>query len=99
MSCNEKTGIDILKNTIENLFIKNEIKDNVIYITNKRQSDLLKCAGNSLQSVIDSIDNRMTEDVYTVDLMDAYEYLGEIIGEDISDDLADKIFEEFCMGK
>ena len=48
---------------------------------------------------IKSIDDNVSEDVYTVDLMDAYAYLGEIIGEDISDDLVDRIFSEFCMGK
>ena len=49
--------------------------------------------------VKDSIDNDMSEDVYTIDLMDSYMYLGEIIGEDISDDLTERIFSEFCMGK
>jgi tRNA modification GTPase len=41
----------------------------------------------------------MSEDLYTVDMMDAYSYLGSILGEDTDDDLADKIFSDFCMGK
>ena len=41
----------------------------------------------------------MSEDFFSIDLMNAYTSLGGIIGEEIDDDLADKIFKEFCMGK
>ena len=41
----------------------------------------------------------MTEDFFTVDLLNAYEQLGTIIGESMEDDLADEIFKRFCMGK
>ncbi|MBQ4177207.1 MAG: hypothetical protein II640_07055, partial [Lachnospiraceae bacterium] len=36
---------------------------------------------------------------FSIDLMDAYEALGEIIGQEVGDDLADEIFSRFCMGK
>ena len=99
MSIKEKTGINELKEKIKELFIKEEIRNDEIYITNKRQEELFRKAYNSLMMVNNSIDDNMSEDVYTVDMMDAYFFLGEIIGEDISDDLADRIFSEFCMGK
>ena len=99
MSIKEKTGINELKDKIKELFIKEEIRNDEIYITNKRQEELFRKAYNSLMMVNNSIDDNMSEDVYTVDMMDAYFFLGEIIGEDISDDLADRIFSEFCMGK
>ena len=99
MSVKENIGMNELKNKIKDMFIKDEIRDNEIYITNKRQTELFNNCNKSLKLVRDSIDNGMSEDIYTVDLMDAYAYLGEIIGEDISDDLADRIFSEFCMGK
>lgn len=99
MSIKEKTGINELKEKIKEFFIKEEIRNDEIYITNKRQEELFRKAYNSLMMVNNSIDDNMSEDVYTVDLMDAYFFLGEIIGEDISDDLADRIFSEFCMGK
>jgi tRNA modification GTPase len=41
----------------------------------------------------------MSEDLYTIDLMDAYASLGRITGESVEDDLVDKIFSDFCMGK
>ena len=46
-----------------------------------------------------AIDSDLSEDMVTIDMMDAYTYLGEIIGETVTDDLVDKIFSEFCMGK
>ena len=52
-----------------------------------------------MNSVEESISNSMPEDFYTVDLMDAYGALGQIIGEQVDDDLVNEIFNRFCMGK
>ena len=70
-----------------------------LVITNIRQQDELKKSAESLQFVLDGIDNNMPEDVLAVDLMDAYKHLGYIIGDEVEDDLVNKIFSEFCMGK
>jgi tRNA modification GTPase len=48
-----------------------------------------------LQSIADD----MPEDFYSIDLMSAYEELGNIIGESVEDDLVNEIFSKFCMGK
>lgn len=100
VSVKENTGIDKLTEKIRSLFIKGDLLDsNRLFVTNKRQLSLLQKASDSLSFVYDSINNGLSEDLYTVDMMDAYASLGSIIGEDISDDLADRIFSEFCMGK
>lgn len=49
--------------------------------------------------MLDSIENNMPEDFYSIDLMNSYELLGEIIGETVNEDLIDTIFSDFCMGK
>jgi tRNA modification GTPase len=49
--------------------------------------------------VSNAIDDGVSEDFLTIDLMNAYEKLGLIIGEAVEDDLADQIFSKFCMGK
>ena len=59
----------------------------------------MKKALESLMRVKESIELSMSEDFYTIDLMDAYEYLGNVIGEAVHDDLVNQIFEEFCTGK
>lgn len=68
-------------------------------ISNERQKLELSKALESLMRIKESIELSMSEDFYTIDLMDAYEYLGNIIGEAVHDDLVNQIFEEFCTGK
>ena len=70
-----------------------------MYITNIRHKKLLSDAKVSLKLVINSIDDYIPEDFYSIDLMSAYESLGFIIGESVEDDLMDEIFSKFCMGK
>ena len=70
-----------------------------MYITNIRHKTSLQEARNSLNLVVRSIEDGMPEDFYSIDLMNAYEELGNIIGESIEDDLAQEIFSKFCMGK
>ncbi|MCD8052738.1 MAG: tRNA uridine-5-carboxymethylaminomethyl(34) synthesis GTPase MnmE [Lachnospiraceae bacterium] len=100
LSAREGTGIDELKTAIENLFDLGEIgKNQQVTITNMRHKEALEEAENSLLLVKQSVEAGMPEDLYTIDLMNAYESLGRIVGEAVEDDLVDKIFREFCMGK
>jgi tRNA modification GTPase len=93
-------GLDDLKKAVTDLFLNGDIvPKQEIYITNIRHKNLLKQANDYLLNVLNSIDNNMSEDFYTVDLTGAYAALGEIIGEEIGDDLANEIFSKFCMGK
>ena len=93
-------GLNELKEKIKSLFFSEQIDyNNQVYITNARNKESLISARVSLEKVIGSVDAGVGEDFYTIDLMSAYEALGEIIGEALEDDLADKIFKEFCMGK
>ncbi len=93
-------GIEELKRAITELFLGGEIAPKQeIYITNIRHKELLSKTAESLALVADSIDKDLSEDFYTVDLTNAYVFLGEIIGEEIGDDLAEEIFSKFCMGK
>ena len=100
ISAKEETGLDKLEDSIKNLFFTGNITSNEeIYITNARHKSLLKEALNSLKLVSEGIDNGVSEDFPTIDLMNGYEKLGLIIGEAVEDDLADQIFSKFCMGK
>lgn len=93
-------GLKTLESKITDMFFSGQVKtDDTLYITNSRQAGCLTNTKNSLSNVLASIDNMMPEDFFSIDLMDAYNYLGEITGETIDDDLANKIFSEFCMGK
>ena len=100
ISAKQETGIEELEETVKSMFFNGEVKFNEdVYITSTRHKELLKKAENSLKLVLDGIDNMVSEDFLTIDLMAAYENLGLIIGEEIEDDLANRIFSKFCMGK
>ena len=82
------------------MFLHGQVSFNdEVYITNIRHKNSLTEALNSLKLVVESINNDMPEDFYSIDLMNAYEELGLIIGEAVEDDLMQEIFSKFCMGK
>jgi tRNA modification GTPase len=100
ISAKEGTGMDTLKDTIENMFFKGEISFNdEVYITSMRHKTLLEEADTALTNVCSSIDDGMPEDFFSIDLMGAVKALDGITGGDISEELADEIFSKFCMGK
>ena len=99
-SLKENTGIDEFENAVKELFIKGKISsDNEIIITNMRHKEALKNALESLLMVKKSLQANMPEDFFSIDLMEAYRWLGKIIGEEIEEDLINEIFSSFCMGK
>ena len=99
-SAKEGIGVDELENLIKKKFISNEINFNdQIIITNIRHQEILNEAYESLEMCLSSIEEEYEEDFFTIDLLNAYEALGEIIGETIDDDVVNEIFSKFCMGK
>ena len=100
ISAKEEKGIDRLEEIVKEMFYHGEISfNNEIYITNIRHKTALERAKDSLMKVIESIENDMPEDFYSIDLMDAYETLGSITGEMVGEDLVNEIFSKFCMGQ
>lgn len=100
ISIKKEEGLKEFYDIIKEIFFHGEItlKDGAM-ISNERQHMEMKKALESLMRVKESIELSMSEDFYTIDLMDAYEYLGNVIGEAVHDDLVNQIFEEFCTGK
>ena len=93
-------GIDLFEETIKEMFFQGDLAfNNQVIITNVRHKESLMDAENSLDMVLQSIANEMSEDFYSIDLMNCYSSLGKIIGEEVDDDLVNEIFEKFCMGK
>lgn len=100
VSAKNQSGISDFEECLKEMFYQNIIEYNdEVVITNERHKDGISRAMESLNLVIESIENGFSEDLYAVDMMDAYESLGQIIGESVEDDLVDTIFREFCMGK
>lgn len=100
ISVKKEQGIQEFEKLLTEMFLNGEVSFNEeIYITNVRHKSALSDAYESLDKVIVSIENRLPEDFYSIDLMDAYDSLGSITGETIGEDLINEIFSKFCMGK
>lgn len=100
VSAKEQKGIDKLEEQIKEWFLHGEIDFNdEVMITNVRHKTAMSEALKSLELVERSIEDGMSEDFFSIDLMNAYEQLGTIIGESLEDDLVNEIFSRFCMGK
>lgn len=100
VSAKEHYGIDKLEDEIKEMFFHGDISFNdEMYAVNVRQKNCISNAIDHLKLVIQSIDNGMPEDFFSIDLMGAYEELGKVIGEEVEDDLVEEIFSKFCMGK
>ena len=100
ISAKNNEGILDLTDAVKKMFFDGDISYNdQIFITNERHKQAVINSKNSLKCVLESIDNCMPEDFFTIDMMNAYEYLGEILGEQLGEDLVIEIFSKFCMGK
>lgn len=102
ISFSAKTGDGLieLENYVKEQFYLEQVSFNdQIYISNERQKQAVEESYVSLMNVKESMELDLGEDFYTIDLMNAYEQLGQIIGESVDDDLVDTIFKKFCMGK
>ena len=100
ISAKEEQGLSEFEAVLNEMFLHGEVSFNdEVYITNIRHKAALSDAYESLGKVVESIENQMPEDFFSIDLMDAYESLGSITGETIGEDLVNEIFSKFCMGK
>lgn len=101
ISAQKNLAIEDLVNKIKNLFLEKNIldKNDEVYICNKRHESALRKAYESLLKTLETIKNKMPCDLISIDLRDAYDFLGEITGESVSDKIIDEIFSKYCVGK
>ena len=92
-------GIKELKDCIKELFFKGEVSSKDLLITNTRHKEALIRAKESLQASINTLRHTLAIDLASIDVRNAWRYLGEITGETLEEDIIDKIFSEFCIGK
>lgn len=94
------TGLDNLRNIIKDFYFDGDfIQDQNRFLVNDRQKNLLLEAYNSVRLTINAISEGMTEEMFVIDLTDAYESLGKILGIDLGDDVIEEVFSKFCIGK
>lgn len=100
VSVRDGIGLEAFSQMIKDMFFDGKLAFNdQIYITNIRHKTAIQEGLDSLKMVLQSIEDDMPEDFFSIDLMNAYEVLGSIIGESVGEDLVNTIFSDFCMGK
>jgi len=102
VSFSAKTGEGRAKliKLIEQMFYNGKLESSdAVFITSVRHKEALVEAKASMELVLSGIELSMPEDLLAIDLMNAYEALGQITGETVGEEVIDKIFSEFCMGK
>lgn len=99
MSAKDGTGVEALREALEEMFYSGEVTPEMGILANERQ---LSCAKGALRAVregIDAIDAGMLPDVITVLLDEAAEYLLNLTGERVSEKVVEDVFTRFCVGK
>jgi tRNA modification GTPase len=99
-SVNNDHGIEELEEAIYNKYMGGALEGNdLTYISNTRHIDLIKKSRKSLNESIIAIECNTPIDLIQIDLVRAWEYLGQIIGDSVQESLIDQLFSQFCLGK
>ncbi len=93
-------GVSELESAIAELFLQGDVSSrDMTYVSNARHVALLHQASVSVQAALEAINAGVPIDIVQIDMVNAWESLGEIIGENVQDGLIDQLFSQFCLGK
>lgn len=95
-----ENGVDELEEAIASMFFEGSIDSgDLTYVSNSRHIALLHQANQAIDEAINGIEAGVPIDLVQIDLVRAWELLGEIIGETMKEDLINQLFSQFCLGK
>jgi tRNA modification GTPase len=92
-------GLDELQKAIIAPFHPQEIEQTGFLISDARHHDLLQRAKTEIETSINLLDQKMSEEIVLIGLHNAIRFLGQITGETTTEDMLTKIFSTFCIGK
>jgi tRNA modification GTPase len=96
----QQQGIEALEEAIAQAVQQGQLQAaNLDLAINQRQAEALTRTNTALQHVVQSIQERMPLDFWSIDLRGAIQALGDITGEDVTESVLDRIFSRFCIGK
>jgi tRNA modification GTPase len=100
VSAKQGLGLDELREAIDQKIWRSgpPSKEEVV-ITNSRHHQALNQSIESIQLVIEGLQNKVSAEFVAADMRRALLELGTIIGTDISEDILSAIFSKFCVGK
>lgn len=101
ISLSAKNGMNVpyLKEVLYNAVLEDKnFSDNTI-VSNARHFEALQKTSESLDRVLEGMDNAITGDFLAMDIRKALYHLGEITGKVDVEELLGNIFGKFCIGK
>jgi tRNA modification GTPase len=99
ISAKDKTGMDELRTALGDRELKEKLESDEVIITNLRHYNSLSSISESLERVLNGLEDEIPEDLIALDIRQAIHYLGEITGEITTDEILGNIFRNFCIGK
>ena len=99
ISAKDKINISLLKQSLFDSTVEEEALSQQTIVTNTRHVAALQKVLQSINEIIDGLDNHLSGDLLSLDIKTCLHYLGEITGEITNEDQLDYIFSKFCIGK
>jgi tRNA modification GTPase len=99
ISAADHTNISDLKDKILGFFHIKNVKTGDVLVTNLRHYQHLTQTYQSLERVLNGMNEGITGDFLAMDIRQSLHYLGEITGTITTEDLLENIFSKFCIGK
>ncbi len=100
MSVKDKKGIELLEKAIWDAAYSGNVKTRgSAVVSNIRHKSLIDKAHESIDRALEAIDDGIPLDLISVDIRDAWRFLGEITGDTVEEDIITEIFSRFCIGK
>ncbi|NNE97718.1 MAG: tRNA uridine-5-carboxymethylaminomethyl(34) synthesis GTPase MnmE [Pyrinomonadaceae bacterium] len=92
-------GLDALQKSIIEPFSPDQVESSGFLVSDARHNDLLLRSKAEIETSIDQMDQKLSEEIVLIGLHNAIRYLGEITGETTTEDMLTRIFSTFCIGK
>ena len=98
LSAKHDTGVNILKQKTAQIIASNTTQKESVYITSKRQHDLLLGVMKELVGASNSTTKNQLE-LISIHLKESLKQFDWLVGKTTADDILNTIFSEFCVGK
>jgi tRNA modification GTPase len=99
ISAKTEENLDQLEKSIIEPFHPQDLEHTGFLVSDARHYDLMLRAKSEIESSINLLDQKMSEEIVLIGLHNSIRYLGQITGEVTTEDMLTRIFSTFCIGK
>jgi len=99
ISALQQKNIDSLKQALFDETVQDDALSEQTIVTNARHVAALEKVNESLDDIINGLNDKLPGDLLALDIRTCLHYLGEITGAITNEEQLDYIFSKFCIGK